>query len=324
MAWHSDARSLERQGYPAGVPHQEPGRHHLPTTGGRSTRTWRRCRTGGMCSCSSPARRRSTARPGRGSTTRRSTSGLPRTCTGFVSRRCGITCGPGNSRPPAWTGPRSWRVEAGEQAGAARRRARWPAPPTPAPRRGSRRSWSKEAAAGQPSSTIAVSSQAGRRPVRNPPRHAQGCCSSTNGRLRVSLSPRSLARRERPEPTRFVAAAAACGVAIAVVSGSARSSSSIGLSQPSRRNGTSPECCPAFSTAPGPVSDAGDSSASTGTPASTRAAAEEFTSASVMGLASDAVVSGLGAMSCKRAMIRSWARSARWSPVGRRAGRGSG
>ena len=28
---------------------------------------------------------------------------------GGLSRRCGITCGPGNSRRPAWTGPRSWR-----------------------------------------------------------------------------------------------------------------------------------------------------------------------------------------------------------------------
>ena len=28
--------------------------------------------------------------------TRRFTSGLPQTCTGFVSRRCGIMCGPGS------------------------------------------------------------------------------------------------------------------------------------------------------------------------------------------------------------------------------------
>ncbi len=60
-------------GHPAGVRHQKPGRRSSPTTGRRSTRTWRRSRTAGMCCCSSPARRRSTARPGPGSTTRRST-----------------------------------------------------------------------------------------------------------------------------------------------------------------------------------------------------------------------------------------------------------
>ena len=59
---------------------------------------------------------------GTGSTTGRSMSGLPPTCTGCVSRRCGITCGPGSSRPPEWTGPRCWRPRR-EQAGPARRRA---------------------------------------------------------------------------------------------------------------------------------------------------------------------------------------------------------
>ena len=36
-------------GHPAGVRHQKPGRSSSPTTGRRSTRTWRRSRTAGMC-----------------------------------------------------------------------------------------------------------------------------------------------------------------------------------------------------------------------------------------------------------------------------------
>ena len=36
-------------------------------------------------------------------------SGSAPICTACVSRRYGTTCGPGSSRPPAWTGPTCWR-----------------------------------------------------------------------------------------------------------------------------------------------------------------------------------------------------------------------
>ena len=47
VAWHSDARSLERQRIRAS---SRPGvaSSSSPTTGGHSTRTWRRSRTAGM------------------------------------------------------------------------------------------------------------------------------------------------------------------------------------------------------------------------------------------------------------------------------------
>ncbi len=61
--------------------------------------------------------------------------------------------------------------------------------------------------------------------------------------------PRLLARRGRREPTLFVAAETTCGAGVADVNGSPRSFSSMGLSQPSRRDGTSVARGPAFSTA---------------------------------------------------------------------------
>ena len=73
MAWHSDAQP-GAAGHTAGVHHQKPGRHHLQRLEDAQQRTWRRSRIGGTCFCSSPARPRSTARRGRGSTTGRSTS----------------------------------------------------------------------------------------------------------------------------------------------------------------------------------------------------------------------------------------------------------
>ena len=47
VAWHSDARSLERQRIRASSLHGVAS-SSSPTTGRRSTRTWRRSRTGGM------------------------------------------------------------------------------------------------------------------------------------------------------------------------------------------------------------------------------------------------------------------------------------
>ena len=92
VAWHSDARSLERQGIPREF-----------TTKSRVviiSNDWRTLNKNvaalqdrGTCCSSSPARPRCTPRRGSGSTTGRSTTGSPRTCTGSASRRCGITCG---------------------------------------------------------------------------------------------------------------------------------------------------------------------------------------------------------------------------------------
>ena len=53
-------------------------------------------------------------------------AGSPPICTGCASRRCGITCGPGSSRPPAWTGPRSWRTRR-RTSGPGWRPSCWPA-----------------------------------------------------------------------------------------------------------------------------------------------------------------------------------------------------
>ena len=47
VAWHSDARSLERQRIRASSPPRAAS-SSSPTTGRRSTRTWRRSRTGAM------------------------------------------------------------------------------------------------------------------------------------------------------------------------------------------------------------------------------------------------------------------------------------
>ena len=116
VAWHSDARSLERQGIPREF-----------TTKSRVviiSNDWKTLNKNvaalqdrGHVLMFQPERGRGPP-PGRapGSTTRRSTSGLPPICTGCASRRCGITCGPGSSRPPAWTGPRSWRPRENQRA----------------------------------------------------------------------------------------------------------------------------------------------------------------------------------------------------------------
>ncbi len=77
---------------------------------------------------------------------------------------------------------------------------------------------------------------------------------------------RSLARRERPELTCFVAAETTRGAGVAVVSGSLRSSSAMGLSQPSRRDGISIASRPVFSLVAGAVRARCFSPASTGTP----------------------------------------------------------
>ncbi len=74
---------------------------------------------------------------------------------GGLSRRCGITCGPGSSRPPAWTGPRSWRPRPRTGAPGSPPNC-WPATPTAAPRHRSRHSWSRGEDAGRPSSTTAA------------------------------------------------------------------------------------------------------------------------------------------------------------------------
>src|SRR5208283_3689539 len=71
VAWHSDARSLERQG----VPREFKTKSRVVII----SNDWKTLNKNvaalqdrGMCTCSSPTRRRSIGRPGRGSTTRRS------------------------------------------------------------------------------------------------------------------------------------------------------------------------------------------------------------------------------------------------------------
>ena len=64
VAWHSDARTAWSGRASRGSSPPKAGWSSSPTTGRRSTRTWRRSRTAGMCCFSSPAPRRSTARPG--------------------------------------------------------------------------------------------------------------------------------------------------------------------------------------------------------------------------------------------------------------------
>ena len=109
VAWHSDARSLERQG----IPREFTTKSRVVIICQRleDAQPERGGAPGPRACADVRARRRRGAPQGRehGSTTRRFMSGLPLTCTGCASRRCGITCGPGSSRPPAWTGPRSWR-----------------------------------------------------------------------------------------------------------------------------------------------------------------------------------------------------------------------
>ena len=106
VAWHSDARSLERQSIPREF-----------TTKSRVviiSNDWQTLNKNvaaprtGACDLFHPGAAEVHRRPGSGSTTMRSTSGLPPTCTGCVSRRCGTMYEPRSSRPPAWTGPRSW------------------------------------------------------------------------------------------------------------------------------------------------------------------------------------------------------------------------
>ena len=98
VAWHSDARSLERQRIPREF-----------TTKSRVviiSNDWQTLNKNvGMCSTLSPPPSRCTGRRAGGSTMRRFTAGLAKTSTGCGSRRSGTTCGRGNSRPPAWTGP---------------------------------------------------------------------------------------------------------------------------------------------------------------------------------------------------------------------------
>ena len=127
VAWHSDARSLERQGIPREF-----------TTKSRVviiSNDWKTLNKNvaalqdrGHVLLFQPSAAEVHQQAGGGSTTRRFMSGLPPTCTGCASRRCGITCGPGNSRPPAWTGPRSWRPRP-RTRGPGSPPSCWPAPP---------------------------------------------------------------------------------------------------------------------------------------------------------------------------------------------------
>ena len=163
VAWHSDARSLERQGIPREF-----------TTKSRVviiSNDWKTLNKNvaalqdrGHVLLFQPERRRG-APQGRDLVRRprKSTSGSAPTCTGCASRRCGITCGPGSSRPPAWTGPRSWRPRP-RTSGRGSPPSCWPAPPTAAPPSGSRRSWSKGEGAGRRSSTTGGSSGSGASP----------------------------------------------------------------------------------------------------------------------------------------------------------------
>ena len=94
VAWHSDARSLERQGIPREF--TTKSRVVIISNDWKTLEQERGGAPGPGARAALPARRGrgARARPGSGSTTRRSTSGSPRTCTGSASRRCGITCGP--------------------------------------------------------------------------------------------------------------------------------------------------------------------------------------------------------------------------------------
>ena len=64
VAWHSTRGAWSVRASRGSSP-PRAGSSSSPTTGRPSTRTWRRSRTGGMCSCSSPARPRSTRQAGK-------------------------------------------------------------------------------------------------------------------------------------------------------------------------------------------------------------------------------------------------------------------
>ena len=142
VAWHSDARSLERQG----IPREFTTKSRVAIICQRleDAQQERGGPPGPRACADVPARRRRGAPQGRHLVRRPGDlrSGSPPTCTGCASRRCGITCGPGSSRPPAWTGPRSWRPRP-KTSGSGSPPSCWPAPPTAAPRSGSRRSSSR-------------------------------------------------------------------------------------------------------------------------------------------------------------------------------------
>jgi hypothetical protein len=131
VAWHSDARGLER--------------HCIPREFTTSSRVviisndWRTLNKNvaalqdrGHVLLSSQAGPRCTARPRRGSRTRRFTTGSARTCTASGGRPCAITCAPASLRPPAWIGPRCSppRVATTARGWPA---SCWPALPTAAP-----------------------------------------------------------------------------------------------------------------------------------------------------------------------------------------------
>ena len=121
MAWHSDPAAWSGRAFRGSSP-PRAGSSSFLTTGRRSTRTWRCSRIGGMYSCSSPARRRCTARPGTWFDDPEIYQWFAANLHRVREPSYGITCGPENSRPPAWTGPPSWRSRP-RTSGAACRRA---------------------------------------------------------------------------------------------------------------------------------------------------------------------------------------------------------
>ena len=158
VAWHSDARGLEKRG----VPREFTTKSRVVII----SNDWKTLNKNvaalqdrGHVLMFEPSAAEVHRKAGTWFDDARSTTGLPPICTGSAIRRCGITCGPGSSRPPAWTGPRCWRRMPRTRAPVSPPNC-WPATLSEALQHASRRSSSGGEGAGRRSSITGGCSKA--------------------------------------------------------------------------------------------------------------------------------------------------------------------
>jgi hypothetical protein len=141
VAWHTDARSLERQGIPREF--VTKSRVVIITNDWRTLdRNVAALQDRGHVLFFEPGAAEVHRRAGAWFDDQEIYECSPRTCTASASRRCGITSERRDSRPPAWTGPRCWRPRA-RTRGRGWRPNCWPAMPMTPWQLGSGRLWSR-------------------------------------------------------------------------------------------------------------------------------------------------------------------------------------
>ena len=108
VAWHSDVRSLERQGIPREF--VTKSRVVIIANDWRTLdRNVAALQDRGHVLLFQPGAAEVHRKAGTWFDDAEIYEWLGATCTGCASRRCGITCGPRSSRRPAWTGRTCWR-----------------------------------------------------------------------------------------------------------------------------------------------------------------------------------------------------------------------